>query len=192
MRLEDGKYILAISDGMGTGKEAKNSSKLTIRMIKNLLLSGFESEQSVELINSTLNMNTETDMYSSLDITILDLYKGQAEILKNGACNTYIKNKKNVKVMKSENMPVGVMDKIELDTQTVEVQDGDIILMCSDGVLEAKNEIQEDWIAEFLKNISTNNAQKIADLILAEAIDLNYGIAKDDMTIIVGKIVKKK
>ena len=55
-----------------------------------------------------------------------------------------------------------------------------------------KNEIKKDWIEEFLKNVSTNNVQKLADFILAEAIDNSYGIAKDDMTVIVCKIVKKK
>jgi len=192
MRLEDGKYIFAISDGMGTGAPARESSKLTIKMIKNLIESGFEKDESVSLINSTLNMNTESDRYSSLDVTILDLYSGQAEILKNGASNTYIKNKKNVKVLKSEDMPVGIMDKVGLNLQTVQVSDGDIILMCSDGILESKNETVKDWVEEFLKNISTNNVQKIADLILAEAIDNTYGIAKDDMTVIVIKIIKRK
>lgn len=192
IRLEDGKYVFAISDGMGTGGKARESSKLTIRMVKDLISSGFEKDESINLINSILNVNTDSEMYSSLDITILDLYKGQAEVLKNGACNTYIKNKKNIKIMKSENVPVGILDKAELEVKTIDVSDGDMILMCSDGILESKDEIQKDWIEEFLRNVTTNNVQKIADLILAEAIDNNYGVVRDDMTVIVGKIVKKK
>lgn len=47
-------------------------------------------------------------------------------------------------------------------------------------------------VRKFLKNVTTNNVQKIADLILAESIDNNYGIAQDDMTVIVSKVVKKK
>ena len=39
--------------------------------------------------------------------------------------------------------------------------------------------------------MSTNNVQKLADLILAEAIDNNLGIVQDDITVIVSKIVKK-
>lgn len=191
MRLEDGKYIFAISDGMGTGKDARASSKLAIKMIKNLISSGFEKDESINLINSTLNMK-KAEMYSSLDVTILDLYTGNAEILKNGASNTYLKNKKNIKILKSEEIPIGIMDKVELNLQTTDVSDGDIILMCSDGILESKDEIRKDWIEEFLKNITTNNVQKIADLVLAEAIDNTYGVAKDDMTVIVIKIIKRK
>ena len=64
--------------------------------------------------------------------------------------------------------------------------------MCSDGILEAKDDTKKEWMEEFLRNVSTNNVQKLADLILAEAIDNSYGIAQDDMTVIVSKIMKKK
>ena len=56
----------------------------------------------------------------------------------------------------------------------------------------AEAEKVADWIEEFLKNINTNNVQKMADLLLSEAIDNSYGIANDDMTVIVTKILKKK
>lgn len=192
MRLDDGKYILAISDGKGSGVKARESSKKTIDALKNLFSSGFEKEEAMGLINSSLNISNEKDMYSSLDVTILDLYSGKMEIVKNGSCNTYIKNRKNIEVLESKNLPVGITGDIEFDFNTLNVSDGDIILMCSDGLLESKDDINKDWIEQFLKNVSTNNVQKIADLILAEAIDNSYGIAQDDITVIVAKVVKKK
>ena len=85
-----------------------------------------------------------------------------------------------------------MVDDIELKSQTIDVEDGNILVMCSDGVLDSKCDEGLDWIEEFLKNVTTNNVQKIADLILAEAIDNSYGIVQDDMTIIVSKIVKRK
>jgi hypothetical protein len=71
------------------------------------------------------------------------------------------------------------------------VADGDIIVMCSDGLVETKNEVRKDWLETFLKNVSTNNVQKLADLILAESIDNNMGVVQDDITVIVSKVVKK-
>ena len=192
MKLEDGKYLLAIADGMGSGQEARESSKFTLKMIKNLVSSGFEKESSLELINSSLELNSNNETYSSLDLSVLDLFTGKVEFIKNGACSTYIKKKKNIEKITLENLPLGITDRLSLKTKSVLVDEGDIIVMCSDGVVDSKEEIQKDWIEEFLKNINTNNVQKLSDLILAEAIDNNYGIAKDDMTIIVCKIVKKK
>lgn len=192
MRLEDGKYLLAISDGMGSGKNARESSKFVVNTLNNLLTKGFEQTDVMNLINSELALKKTGDMYATVDMSILDLYKGEMLLLKNGACNTYIKNKKNVEVYNSKQMPVGIIDNIDFTEERIDLNEGDIILMCSDGLLESKDEIRGDWIQEFLKNINTNNVQKIADLILSEAIDNSFGIVKDDITVIVSKIIKKK
>ena len=42
-----------------------------------------------------------------------------------------------------------------------------------------------------LEDIETNNTQKIADMILNEAVDNNFGKAKDDMSVVVCKFMKK-
>ena len=62
--------------------------------------------------------------------------------------------------------------------------------MCTDGVIESNTEYisKELWIKYLLEDIQTTDAQKIADIILSEAIDNNYGKQKDDMTVIVAKI----
>lgn len=192
MRLDDGKYILAISDGMGTGAKARENSKLVITRLKKLLQGGFEKEQSINLINSALSLKTKEDEFATLDMCVLDLYDGNLSFVKNGACNTYIKNKKNISIIKSEEMPIGTGLEVNLKEKILPVSDGDIIVICSDGLVDSKEDLKKDWVEEFLKNISTNNVQKIADMILAEAIDNNYGVAADDITVIVAKILKKK
>ena len=192
IKLADGKYLLAIADGMGSGEKARECSKIALRLVKQMLSAGFNKDESIKMINSRLNLAGNSEIYSSLDISILDLYVGKVELLKNGACSTYIKNKKNIRKIDSTSMPVGIVNNIELQSNTIDIIDGDIIIMCSDGVLEAKDDTKREWIEDFLKNVSTNNVQKLADLILAEAVDNSFGIAQDDMTVIVSKIVKKK
>ncbi len=191
IKLADGKYLLAIADGMGTGEKARECSKITLRLIKQMLSAGFDKEESVSMINSRINLLGTTDRYSTLDASILDLYDGKLEILKNGACNTYIKNKKSIKKIESKNLPIGIVNKIELQSETLDINDGDIIVMCTDGVSDSKED-NPDWIEDFLKNISTNNVQKLADLLLSEAVDNCFGVVRDDMSIIVSKIVKRK
>ena len=191
IKLADGKYLLALADGMGTGDKARECSKITLRLIKQMLSAGFDKEESITMINSRINLLGNAERYSSLDASILDLYDAKLEILKNGACNTYIKNKKTINKIESNSLPLGIINKLELQTKTLDINDGDIIVMCTDGVLDSKEDNPE-WIEEFLKNISTNNVQKIADLLLAEAVDNSYGVVRDDMSIIVSKIVKRK
>lgn len=192
-RLEDGKYLLAISDGMGSGKEARKSSKMAIAMLEKLLSSGFDKDTSLRLINSTLSSINQEDMYATLDIAIFDLYAQNLEFIKNGACPTYVKNKRNVQVLKSLSLPTGILNDIDLVVYDKDLSDGDILVMCSDGIIESSEEYtnKELWLKFLLEELETDEPQKIADIILQEAIDNNYGIPKDDMTVIVAKIQKR-
>lgn len=192
-RLQDGKYLLAISDGMGSGEKARKNSKMAIGMLEKLLSSGFDKDTSLRLINSTLNMAGDEEMYSTLDISILDLYAQKLEFIKNGACPTFIKNKKNVQILKSISLPTGIINDIDLVVYDKDLQDGDIIVMCSDGIVESSTNYsnKELWIQFLLEEIETEDSQKIADIILQEAIDNCYGMAKDDMTVMVAKISKR-
>ena len=191
VRLEDGRYLIALSDGKGSGADAKEASKSTIQALKTLMQKGAEYQTSIKLINTITNMNNEKDMYATLDTLILDLFAGNMRIIKNGACNTYIKNKKNIKIVKSKDLPVGIIEDINIEESICNVNDGDIVIMYTDGICDSKESTGKEWIEDFIKNVNTNNVQKMADLIMNEAIDNSYGIAKDDMSVIVLKIVKK-
>lgn len=68
------------------------------------------------------------------------------------------------------------------------------MLMCSDGILDANIEYKnkELWIKYMLEDMETVNTKKIADIILNEAIDNNFGTIKDDMSVIVCKFKEKE
>ena len=176
---------------MGSGIEARKSSQIVIKMMKKLLSAGFDKDDSVELINSTIKLTTE-EVYATIDTSIFDLYNGTVEFIKNGACKTYIKNKQNIDVVESNSLPLGILNNVEVSVFDKDISDGDIFIMCTDGVIDSKEEEQGDkWFIKLLKNISTNNVQKMADILLNEAVDNNYGICKDDMSVIVVKVSKK-
>ena len=189
IRLNDGKYLVALSDGMGTGPDARKSSQIAIKMLERLLMSGFDKNTSIDLINTTI-MNAIEEIFATLDIAIIDLYNGKIEFIKNGACPTYVKNKKKVQIIKSLSLPAGILNNINLTTYDKDIENQDILVMCSDGILDANVEYKnkELWVKYMLEDIETTNCQKIADLLLNEAVDNSYGIAKDDMSVIVCKL----
>ena len=194
IKLADGKYLLAISDGMGSGLEASKNSKIAISMLERLLSSGFDKETSINLINAAIMNANKEEMYATLDIQILDLYAGKMEILKNGACPTYVKRNKNVTIIKSNSLPTGIMSEINIDTYDKDLENGDIVVICSDGIIESNKEYanKEIWNKYLLEEIQTKKKKKIADIILHEAIDNDFGKAKDDMSVIAFKVNKKR
>lgn len=193
IRLKDGKYLVALSDGMGSGKEASQSSNKALKMLENLLLSGFDKKTSLELINSSL-INQNEEIFATLDIAIIDLYEGNIEFIKSGACPTYIKNRNKVQIIKANSLPAGIINDTNLQSFDRDITEGDIMLMCTDGILDSNVEYKnkELWVKYLLEDIETTNTKKIADLILNEAVDNNYGVAKDDMSVVVCKFLNKE
>ena len=118
---------------------------------------------------------------------------GKIEFIKNGACPTYVKNRKNVQTIKSESLPAGILDNIELTVYDKDIKNGDMIVMVTDGIMEANAEYKNKdlWVKNLLDEIEVNDSKKVANIILNESIDASYGIARDDMTVIVAKLIKK-
>ena len=191
-KLKDGKYLLVISDGMGSGPEARKSSQIVVNMLKRLLDSGFNKETSIDLINSNL-LNVGEDVYATLDMAIVDLYKGNIEFVKAGCSPTYIKNKKKVQLIKSASLPTGIVKNISKQVLERKIEDGDLVFSCSDGVIDSTVEYKNKslWIKYLLEDMENTNPQKIADIILNEAVDNNFGKVKDDMSILVYKLIKR-
>ena len=192
-KLKDGKYLVAISDGMGSGESANQSSIQALNMLESLLLTGFDKNTSIELINTSL-INKDEENFATLDIAIIDLYAGTIEMIKNGACPTYFKNKKKVQVIKSKSLPAGMIEDIQLEVYEKDIENREIMLMCTDGILDSNVEYKnkELWIKYLLEDMETDNTKKMADLLLNEAIDNNFGVPKDDMSVFVCKFREKE
>lgn len=192
-KLDDGKNLIALSDGMGSGPEARKSSKVAIKMLERLLKTGFEKDASIKLINSTMCLNAKDDMYATLDIAIFDLFTGNMEIIKNGSCPTFVKSNKDVQLIKSLSLPTGILNDIDLVTFDRDLEDGDIVVMCTDGIIDSNTEYnnKEMWVRDILSEMETDDVQKIADIIVQEAVDNNLGRPKDDMTVVVAKIIHR-
>lgn len=131
-KLHDGKYMMAISDGMGSGPRAKKSSSTVIKMLKRLLTTGFDKDISIGLINSSVNLNSSEETYATIDISVFNNTTGNVEFIKNGACPTFIKSNNNVEVVKAVSLPAGIVEDIDLVVYDKDLKGGEIIVMCSD------------------------------------------------------------
>ena len=192
MDISDGKYMVAISDGMGKGRKDHEESYITIDILEKMMDAKIDDEIVINTINNMLLLkSSDEEMFSTLDLGIVDLKKGTLETIKMGACSTYIKrNEEDIDLISSSSLPVGILSDIKLDRKTTKVKYGDYIIMVSDGILDAgkNNNLGDNWLIYFLKNIKTTNPKEIADLILDRALEIQEGVVEDDMTVLVTKI----
>lgn len=184
--LPGGKKGIALSDGMGSGEEAFRDSTMVVEMLEELLEAGFPAETAIQLMNTALVIGREEVKFCTLDICLFDLYEGSCEFVKAGACTTFIKKGKEVEKIISTTLPVGVIQNIEIDKETMDLESGDFVIMVTDGVMDALPVgDQEEKMMEFIRNEESVNPREFSRNILAEVLKCSGEMPLDDMTVMV-------
>lgn len=183
--LKEGKQLVALSDGMGVGENASRESQAAIQLLENLLGSGFGQDMSLQTINSVLLLRSKNETFATLDLVMIDLYSGQADFVKTGSAPSFIKRKGQVQMIAASSLPIGILEDIEVFRDRIALYPGDMVVMLSDGVVEAlPDAVEPFWIQDFLQTMDESDPQVLAEHILHRALTLCKGRPEDDMTVI--------
>ncbi|MBM7646450.1 stage II sporulation protein E [Scopulibacillus daqui] len=185
-----GKFALAISDGMGNGERAYLESNETLKLLSKVLKSGIDETIAIKSINSILSLRTTDEIFSTLDLAMIDLQNASAKFVKIGSNPSFIKRGDKVMIVEASNLPMGILQDFEVDIVGEQLKAGDLLIMMSDGVFEGPKHIEnkELWMKRKIRELETDDPQAIADLIMEEVIRTRGGLIEDDMTIVVAKI----
>jgi len=188
--LGNGRHALAVSDGMGNGERARRESKAAIELLKKLLKAGFDEQLAIKTVNSTLLLRSREEMFTTLDMVLVDLFSARAEVLKIGSAPSFIKRGHGVRAITGANVPIGILQDIEVQTIQEQFRDGDILILLSDGIYDAPQHAydKEDWLKRQIERLETNDPQEIADTLVEAAVRLNNGQILDDMTVLVAVV----
>lgn len=185
LKLETGEYMIALSDGMGTGKDAGEESETVMSLLEQMIEAGFKAETAIKLINSSLVLKADKQTFSTIDLSIINLFTGMCEFIKIGAAAAFIKRDHWVETISSTTLPIGMFGSVDYDTVTKKLYEGDIIIMVTDGVLDCiKEDDKEGFMEQMLMEIKSNNPQEIANKILDRMLQQTNYVPRDDMTVI--------
>lgn len=178
-----GRYVIALSDGMGTGSAAARESRAMLELLESFLYAGFETAVAVKFINSVMLLKSDAEAFVTMDLCIIDLYTGRAEFIKTGAEPSFIMHGKGVDTVKESSLPVGVVAGIDARSTHRCMKDGDVIVMVTDGI--ENRECGSMWVGDFIEDAFTRDAEDgLAGKILNRAIEQNNGEVRDDMTVL--------
>ncbi|MBM7704901.1 stage II sporulation protein E [Metabacillus iocasae] len=190
IELNAGKYAIAISDGMGNGERAHYESSETLQLLKQILQTGIEEKIAIKSVNSILSLRTNDEIFSTLDLAMIDLQDANVKFLKIGSTPSFIKRANQVIKVQASNLPMGIIEDFDVDVVSEQMKAGDLLIMMSDGVFEGPKHVEnyEMWMKRKVSELETTDPQEIADLIMEEVIRTRSGIIEDDMTIVVAKV----
>ncbi len=189
-RTKEGNYVTIISDGMGSGADAGKDSRAAVELVEKFQEASFNSISAINTVNSIISMRfDEEEKFTTLDLNNIDLYTGVGVFMKVGAAASYVKSGKNVEEIKSKTLPMGVLDKPDVDIIQRRFKNGDIIVSISDGILDLHCKgYSSNWLYDFLKETKEANPKELVNDILEKAKELSGGKTKDDMTVLVSKV----
>ncbi len=187
---EDGELVLSLSDGMGSGERASKESELVIDLLEKFIEAGFTKDTAIKMLNSAMVIHGENELYSTVDISSVNLYTGEASFYKIGASATFIRHKNgSVECLLSTSLPVGVSFEIEIEQAKKQLSDGDFLVMITDGVIEYLNtDSPEEVLEDIISEIKTNHPGLLAKKILDQVMLYTGGKAEDDMTVLAAAI----
>lgn len=195
MNIPENSYMMALSDGMGSGKRAAKESQATIALLEHLMEAGFEEELAIKTINSVLVLKSSEETFSTMDLSIMDLHTGKIEFVKIGSAASFIKRKNgDVEMIKSTSLPIGIFNDVDIENFGKKLNSGDFVIMMTDGIIDAEQELEEKekWVEDVLKNITARNPQLVAEELLEKAIEKYGNKVEDDMSVMVSKIWEVK
>ncbi|BBI30670.1 stage II sporulation protein E [Cohnella abietis] len=192
VELGNGKFAVALSDGMGNGVRARMESSAALSMLEQLLKSGIDERLAVKSVNSVLLLRSPEEMFATVDLALIDLYTAHATMLKIGSTPSFIKRGREIIQIAANNLPIGILQDIEIDLLRVQLQPGDTLIMMTDGIMDSPGHAinKELWMKRVLQELDVDEPQDIADALLDTALRQYPGGVKDDMTVIVTRLTR--
>ncbi len=181
---ENGYFYSVIADGMGSGKAAAATSRLSCVFLEKMLSAGAAKNVCIEMLNNLLlSKNDET--FSGIDLLEIDKKSGSAYFIKAGAAPSFVLRKSRLYKISSQTPPVGIIPAFSAESTRFSLERGDVILMVSDGVVQSDSDAV--WISELLSGECENEPALLASKLLEKSSGVNE--RDDDASACVVKII---
>ncbi len=185
----DGHEILMLADGVGSGVQALGCSEKILEFMEKFLLARYSKEEVIQLLNDLLLQEGQETWMSTLDVCDINLYRGFCECYKIGAPAGYHKRQDMVERLQVANLPLGAFETLNLDTVRIRLEDGDYMILLSDGVVEGLQEEEKlVRLEEYISRLDLIKPREMSKAILDYSIQLHRGKAADDMTVVVAGV----
>ena len=180
----DGRTVLMLSDGMGSGGRAAVDGAMTVGLTSRLWKAGFSPDSILHSVNAALLIKSREESLATLDVAVIDTFSGRMDSYKAGATATLLCSGTRVSRLERPSLPIGILNDIRFEHSNDWLADGDILLMVSDGALcdglaPVEMMLRDRPAGETMQAL----ADRIADA--AHAADVDH---PDDITVLAARL----
>jgi serine phosphatase RsbU (regulator of sigma subunit) len=137
--LPDGLIGLYVGDVCGKGLPAALYAALAVGTLRGVHKTGQAPAQVVSLLNKRLLLRGITERYTVIQYAIFDSLRAQMRITSAGMLGPLLIRGNECSVLQLAGFPPGLFSGVIYDEFTLNLEPGDSVLFCTDGLTDARN-----------------------------------------------------
>ena len=190
LAIADHQLAIAVGDASGKGLPgALMVSNVQSSVRTASLFAADDLPATLKAVNHQVYESSLSDRYATLFYCVLDSNTRVLRYVNAGhQPPIVIRRDGSTVLLESGGAPVGLFPTWNYVEGTVQLEAGDLILACTDGVLEATNPDGEEWPAEELRKAVAGcpgrTATEIVDAIFDALDEYTDGVLADDATVV--------
>jgi phosphoserine phosphatase RsbU/P len=141
--LSDGTLGLYLGDVSGKGLGAAMYAALAVGTLRGVHKTGQSPGPVFELLNKRLLLRGVPRRHAAIQYAMVDPQNGAMQITSAGMPGPVHLSQKCCRPLRLSGIPPGLLAEAKYETSTVQLQPGDSVLFCTDGVTDAFNTAQE-------------------------------------------------
>ena len=183
-RVTGGRYVAAVSDGMGQGTRAGEESGRAVSLLRLCLEAGYTRAQTLTAVNGMMLLETGGERFATVDLLCVDLWTGQASLDKMGAAASWLQRGGTLAELTGDALPLGILETVESRMSLLRLRGGDRLILMTDGVEDAfpdKRGLQDAIRAALAEDDPDSAARRLMESAASGSVKGH----EDDMTVLV-------
>ncbi|PLX68120.1 MAG: diguanylate cyclase [Denitrovibrio sp.] len=194
IEMSNGYWGLGVADVSGHGIPASVIMAITRAIMRSYTYDIISSSEAVAMVNEILCENIHTNDFVTMFYTVFNSKKGVLNYASAGhnPLLFYDKSEMLVKKISCHGMFLGAFDVVEYEEGELEIDDGDIVFLYTDGLNEAMSRSREqygyDRLISKIMMFSSLPVSEMIENIMEDVVDFTQGHPfEDDITILAFK-----
>ncbi len=195
IHFDDGRLAIVLGDVAGKGAPAALYGALSSGIIRTRAGRKYPPGQMLELVNKTLSLRPIESQYVALTYSIYDPAAKKITIANSGLPYPLLVRSGHSRFLDASGIPLGLFPESTYTELELDLEPGDILVFYSDGVVETRNDADDDFGLKRLAEVTrTNSGLSAEEIVVAvnSAVNSFAGsfTPSDDRTMIVIKMLE--
>lgn len=174
---------VSITDAMGHGVAAAQLATLTVGSLRNSRRAGLGLAEQASRASAELAEHAAADQFVTALLVEIDLDTGAAAVINAGHVSPLlVRAGRVIEVDLKADLVLGVLPDMVYETQHLLLEDGDRLVLMSDGMFE--REAADAEVATLLATLSGMHPREAAQVLTRAVLNVTGGAVRDDATIL--------